>query len=80
MSLDSGRGTIPAIVLDAVEEAAARAARLAAGQRELHFERDELTGRVGVQLRDLGTGQVIRTVRPSEALEMLAGGALDLKA
>jgi hypothetical protein len=79
MSLDSGATPIPPAVLDAVGAAAARVAELAAEQRELHFERDGLTGRVVVQVRDLGTGAVIGVIRPSEALDVLTGGALDLR-
>jgi FlaG protein len=62
----------PAEALDAVAEARARAAELAAANRELHFSKDEETGRVIVQVRDL-EGNVIRTIPPSEALAVMAG-------
>jgi hypothetical protein len=65
--------TPPEPVLDAVAAAAERAQELAAEQRELHFERDSATGRVIVQVRDLRTGEVIRTVPPSKALDFLEG-------
>ena len=66
----------PAAVLDAVGVAAQRAEELAAEQREMHFDRDPSTGRIVVQVRDLRTGEVIRTVPASKALDVLAGEAL----
>jgi flagellar protein FlaG len=66
--------TPPPQVLDAIGAAADRVDELAAQQRELHFERDEHTGRVIVQVRDLATREVIRTIPPSEALAALTGG------
>jgi hypothetical protein len=62
----------PPEVVNAVAEARARAAELAAANRELHFSTDEDTGRVIVQVRDL-EGNVIRTIPPSEALAVMAG-------
>jgi hypothetical protein len=62
----------PPEVLDAVGAAAARAAELRASNRELHFHKDEKSGRVIVQVRDL-EGHVIRTIPPSEALDVMAG-------
>lgn len=62
----------PPEVLDAVGAAAARAAELRAANRELHFRKDETSGRVIVEVRDLD-GNVIRTIPPSEALEVMAG-------
>jgi flagellar protein FlaG len=71
---------IPAVppedVRAAVGAAADRADQLAAANRELHFERDQDTGRVIVQVRDLATGEVIRTIPPSHALDVLSGGPL----
>ena len=66
----------PAEALDAVGAAADRVDRLAAEQRELHFERDPATGRVVVQVRDLRTGDVIRTIPPSKALDVLSGESI----
>lgn len=63
----------PPEVLDAVGVAADRAEAFAAENRELHFERDEHTGRVIVQVRDLTSGEVIRTIPPSEALAAMSG-------
>ncbi len=67
--------TPPPEVRREVQEAAERAQQLADEERELHFELDEATGTVTVQLRDLD-GRVIRTVRPSEALEIASGKPL----
>jgi uncharacterized FlaG/YvyC family protein len=47
---------------------------MAAANRELHFERDPDSGRVIVQVRDLATREVIRTIPPSEALTVMSGG------
>jgi hypothetical protein len=65
----------PAEVLDAVGAAAARAAELRAANRELHFHKDKASGRVIVQVRDL-EGHLIRTIPPSQALDVMAGAAL----
>jgi FlaG protein len=62
----------PPEVLDEVAAARERAAELAAQNRELHFSKDDETGRVIVQVRDL-EGNVIRTIPPSGALAVLAG-------
>jgi hypothetical protein len=66
----------PSEVRDAIRVAADRADALAAMNRELHFERDEESGRVIVQVRDLTSGEVVRTIPPSHALAVLAGGEL----
>ena len=67
--------TPPAEVLDAIGAAADRADAMAAQDRELHFERDPESGRVVVQVRDLSTREIVRTIPPSEALGMLSGGS-----
>ena len=54
-------------MLDEVGAAADRAELLAEQGRELHFEADEKTGRVIVQVRDLASGKVIRTIPPEGA-------------
>jgi hypothetical protein len=64
----------PADVLDQVAAAAERAEEMAAQNRELHFEKDPETGRVIVQVRDLASGEVIRTIPPSKALDAMSGG------
>jgi FlaG protein len=65
----------PADVLDQVDAAAVRAEALAAANRELHFRLDDATGRVVVEVRDFD-GNVIRTIPPSEALEIMAGASI----
>ena len=67
-------GSPPAAVLDEVGAAATRAEELAAQRRELHFEHDAETGHVIVQVRDLASGAVLRTIPPSQALDLLTGG------
>jgi uncharacterized FlaG/YvyC family protein len=62
----------PTEVLDAIGAAAERAAELRADNRELHFHKDEASGRVIVQVRDLA-GNVIRTIPPSKALDVMSG-------
>ena len=66
------RRSPPTEVLDAIGAAAERAAELRSENRELHFRKDEATGRVIVQVRDLA-GNVIRTIPPSSALEIMSG-------
>jgi hypothetical protein len=65
----------PPEVLDEVGAAAARAEALALANRELHFRVDEDSGRVVIEVRDLD-GNVIRTIPPSEALDVMAGAAI----
>ena len=61
----------PPDVLEAVAAAARCAQDLAARSRELHFEKDAASGRIIVEVRD-AAGQVLRTIPPSSALEMIA--------
>lgn len=72
-------GGIPAApppdALREVQRAAARAEELWLDKRELHFAMDDDSGRVIVQVRDL-EGHVIRTIPPSEALDILSGRQL----
>jgi hypothetical protein len=71
--------TLPASPPDSVLEEMFAAARVAEHlyeqARELHFE-PVGDGRVMVQVRDLD-GNVIRTIPPSMALDVAAGGPLD---
>jgi FlaG protein len=62
----------PPDVLREVQAASLRAEELWNARRELHFQMDEDTGRVVVQVRDL-EGNVIRTIPPSEALDIMSG-------
>jgi hypothetical protein len=70
-------GSLPDEVLDAIGAAADRVDALADQGRELHFHADEATGRVIVQVRDLASGDVIRTIPPSGALTVLSGGTIE---
>jgi hypothetical protein len=65
----------PPEILDEIGAAAERAQELAGLNRELHFRKDETSGRVIVEVRDLD-GNVIRTIPPSHALDVMAGGAI----
>jgi FlaG protein len=67
--------TPPPDVLREVEAAGRRAAELAAQHRELHFEKDQNSGRIVVQVRDLD-GNVLRTIPPSRALAVMSGADL----
>lgn len=64
----------PPALLTEVARAARRYEELRAMKRELHFEPNPETGRIVVEVRDLD-GNLIRTVPPSEALEIAAGVA-----
>jgi hypothetical protein len=63
----------PDEVLEQMHEAAQVAEQLRAHDRELHFQSEG--GRVAVQLRSLD-GSVVRTLSPSEALDVASGEGL----
>ena len=65
----------PPEVLAEVDAAWERAGDLAAQNRELHFARDEASGRLVIEVRTLD-GEVLRTIPPSEALNVMSGGTL----
>ena len=65
----------PVEVLEQMHDAALVADKLHSMDRELHFE-PQADGRVAIQVRDLG-GNVIRSVAPSEALDIAAGAPID---
>ena len=65
----------PPEVLAEVDAAWERTSRLAAQNRELHFARDEASGRLVIEVRTLD-GEVLRTIPPSEALNVMSGGTL----
>jgi uncharacterized FlaG/YvyC family protein len=67
--------TPPPDVIVEVHRAAARAEELAKANRELHFEKDAASGRIVVQVRDL-SGNVLRTIPPSSALDVMSGAGL----
>ena len=64
----------PPEVSEQVSAAFVRAQDLIATDRELHFAKDPDTGRIAVEVRDL-EGNVVRTIAPSEALEIMTGEA-----
>jgi len=59
---------------DLVAKAAEVAQQLHENNRELHFTTDDSTNRVIIQVRDLD-GNVIKTIPPSKALDLLSGDA-----
>lgn len=58
-----------------VDAAYERAIELASEQRELHFFRDEESGRIVVQVTDL-EGKLIRTIPNAEMFDVLEGAPL----
>jgi len=58
-----------------VDRAAEIVEQLHASNRELHFSKDAETGRVVIQVRDLD-GNVLKTIPPSRALDVMSGAAL----
>jgi hypothetical protein len=64
----------PDVVVE-IHRAAARAEELHQANRELHFEKDAASGRIVVQVRDL-SGNVLRTIPPSSALDVMSGAGL----
>jgi FlaG protein len=65
----------PPEVLAEVDAAWQRTMDLANENRELHFARDETTGRVIIEVRSLD-GEVLKTIPPSKALDVMSGGRL----
>jgi hypothetical protein len=76
VSLQTFPSRPPQEVLDEMASAARVHDALRAQGRELHFAHDPQSGRMTVQVRDSG-GQVLRTISPSEALEVAAGKPLE---
>jgi len=66
----------PSEVLQEMEAASRRYDELRSQQRELHFTHDPNQNRVVVEVRDL-EGNVLRTIPPTKALDVIAGGPLD---
>jgi hypothetical protein len=58
-----------------VDRAAERVEELRADNRELHFSKDPNSNRVIIEVRDL-EGNVLKTIPPSKALEVMAGAEL----
>jgi uncharacterized FlaG/YvyC family protein len=80
---DHGKDTIlgdvpPAPTAEAremVDKAAERVQELHKQNRELHFTRDETSNRVVIEVRDLD-GNLIKTIPPAKALDILSGAEL----
>jgi flagellar protein FlaG len=72
-------GDVPPAPTPEARELVAKAAEvvetLRKNNRELHFSRDEDSNRLVIQVRDLD-GKVLKTIPPSEALNIMAGGEL----
>jgi hypothetical protein len=64
--------TPPAEVLDAIDTAARVLEELASKRLSLHFEYDDEDNRVQVQVTN-ADGKVVRTVPPTELLEIAVG-------
>jgi hypothetical protein len=64
--------TPPAEVLDAIDTAARVLEELASKRLSLHFEYDDAHNKVRVQVTN-AEGKVVRTVPPSELLDIAAG-------
>jgi flagellar protein FlaG len=76
VSVDAVPASPPAALHDEIERAAARYDELSRQKRELHFTSEPNSGRVVIQVRDLD-GNVLRTVPPSKALDVIAGAPLE---
>ena len=72
-------GDVPPAPTPEARELVAKAAEVVEAMhknnRELHFSRDEESNRVVIQVRDLD-GKVLKTIPPSEVLNIMAGGEL----
>ncbi len=72
-------GDVPPAPTPEARELVAKAAevveQMRKNNRELHFSRDEDSGRVVIQVRDLD-GKVLKTIPPSEALAIMSGDEL----
>jgi flagellar protein FlaG len=58
-----------------VDKAAEVVQQLREHNRELHFSRDESSNRVVIEVRDLD-GNVIKTIPPAKALDVMSGAEL----
>jgi flagellar protein FlaG len=76
VTVDAVPSRPPAEVLAEMEAASRRYDELRSQQRELHFTHDPEQNRVVVEVRDL-EGNVLRTIPPSKALDVISGGSLD---
>lgn len=62
----------PPSVRDEMAAAALKVQEMHSDNRELHFAKDPTSNRIVIQVRDL-KGEVIRTIPPSEALDIMSG-------
>ena len=62
-------------LLAEIDAAWERAAQLAEEDRELHFSHDAASGRLVIEVRTL-SGEVLKTIPPSQALDIVAGAPL----
>jgi flagellar protein FlaG len=76
VQVDTVPASPPPELRDEVERASARYDELHRQGRELHFATEPDSGRVTVEVRDLD-GEVLRTLQPSEALEVISGAPLE---
>jgi hypothetical protein len=76
VSLDALPSSPPPEVLDQMASAAHAYDELLSQGRELRFARDEQSGRTAVEVRDRA-GNVLKTISPSQALELAAGAPLE---
>jgi flagellar protein FlaG len=78
-SKDTILGDVPpaptAEAREMVDKAAERVQALHKQNRELHFSRDEVSNRVVIEVRDLD-GNVIKTIPPAKALDIMSGAEL----
>lgn len=65
----------PAEVEEAIGRASARYDELRSQHRELHFASDPKSGRLVIEVRDLD-GNLMRTIPPSQALDVIDGAPL----
>jgi hypothetical protein len=66
----------PPEVLDAIAEANEAYERLQASGRHVHFDLNEASGQLALQLTD-ASGTPLRSLSPRAVLELAAGGPLD---
>jgi uncharacterized FlaG/YvyC family protein len=76
VQVDMIPGSPPPELHDEIDAASKRVDELRAEGRELHFSFDHQSQRVAIQVRDLD-GNVLRTIPPSKALQVVSGGKLD---
>ncbi len=66
----------PPEVLEAIARAHEAYERLEASGRHVHFDRNEVSGRLAIELTD-ASGTPLHSLSPRTVLELAAGAALD---